>query len=504
MKQSAPPHDYLANQEPSPDLNETIEFILTTTGHSEDIIVRSFSLGRNQTVKAAFLYVEGLCDEDAVEKMISRAKFFDEKKPNVFERTQRYLEEVGPAKTLSCYRPLMDKLLTGYAICVMDGFSNALAVAVPQYMERPVSEPVSEEVVRGSREGFVENVRTNVALLRRRIGDEQLWIEAKTIGTRTKTKMAIAYMNDIVDKNILHELHTRLNRICTDSILEDGHIEELIQDQTYTPFPTVYSTERPDTTAAHLLEGKIAILIDGTPMALIVPALFVQFFHNAEDHTQRADIATLIRLLRFLCIFIALLSPSIYIAITTFHQELIPTVLLSNLAAQREGAPFPTFIETLIMEITFEILREAGIRMPQPVGQAVSIVGAIVIGQAAVQAGIVSAAVVIVISITAIASFVFPNYSIGVPIRILRFGFMALAASFGLLGICIGFTAVLLHVSTLKSFGIPYLKGLSPFVWKDQTDTIIRAPKWLMNERPEATTKTNQTRQRTPKPSPKD
>ncbi|MCM3549200.1 spore germination protein [Shouchella clausii] len=504
MKQSAPPHDDLANKMPSSHLADTIDFILTTTGHSEDILVRPFSFGRNQTLKAAFLYVEGLCNEDAVEKMISRAKFFDEKEPDVFERAQQYLEEVGHTETLNRFRPLMDKLFTGYAICLIDGFSTPIAVAVPLYTERPVSEPMTEKVVRGSREGFVENVRTNISLLRRRIGDEQLWIETRTIGTRTKTKIMIAYMNDIVDKSILRELHTRLDRIYTDSVLEDGNIEELIEDQVYTPFPTVYSTERPDTTAAHLLEGKIAILSDGSPMALIVPALFVQFFHNAEDHTQRADIGTLIRLLRFMCIFIAMLAPSFYIAITTFHQELIPTELLGNLAAQQEGTPFPTFVETLMMEVTFEILREAGIRMPQPVGQAVSIVGAIVIGQAAVQAGIVSAAVVIVISITAIASFVFPTYSIGVPIRILRFGFMAFAASFGLLGICIGFTAVLLHLSTLKSFGIPYLKGLSPFVWKDQTDTIFRAPKWLMNERPEATTKFNQTRQRTPKPSPKD
>lgn len=208
------------------------------------------------------------------------------------------------------------------------------------------------------------------------------------------------------------------------------------------------------------------------------------------------------RLLRFGAAFIALLAPSLYIAITTFHQELIPTRLLGNLAAQSEGTPFPTFIEAVLMEITFEILREAGIRMPQPVGQAVSIVGAIVIGQAAVQAGIFSAAVVIVVSLTAIASFVFPSYSMASPFRILRFGFMGLAASFGLLGISVGFTAMLLHLSSLKSFGIPYMSDLSPFVYSDQKDALIRLPKWMMKERPKTTDHQDVERQHTKKTEP--
>jgi spore germination protein KA len=288
--------------------------------------------------------------------------------------------------------------------------------------------------------------------------------------------------------------------------LESGYIEELIQDETYTPFPTVYNTERPDVIAAGLLEGRVAILIDGTPFVLLVPALFGQFNQAAEDYYQRADIGTLLRLLRYLSFFIALLGPSLYIAITTFHQEMIPTPLLISLAAQREGVPFPAFIEALVMELTFEILREAGVRLPRAVGQAVSIVGALVIGQAAVEAGIISAAMVIVVSVTAIASFVFPSYNMAISVRILRFGLMGLAASFGLFGITLGLIAIVLHLCSLRSFGIPYMSPFAPFILADQKDMLFKVPLWGMFSRPRLISQKNVIREQYPpttKPEPR-
>ncbi|GAF11920.1 spore germination protein GerKA [Bacillus sp. JCM 19046] len=486
--------------QPAKKLNEKITYIKEIVGRSDDLVVRPFSFGTSH--QASLLYIDGLIDSKAIQKMLLGAKSFNQNEDQLpFHSFQAELETFGHAEKALDYETMLDRLFKGHCICAIDGFSSCISVAIPQFTERPVSEPTTETVVRGPREGFVENMRVNTSLLRRRLADQNLWIEARTLGKRTKSTISIAYVNGIVEQSIVDELYTRLDRIDTDEILEDGELEELIQDAFYTPFPTVYTTERPDTAVSHLLEGKIAIILDGSPMVLIIPALFVQFFHNAEDYTQRADIGTLIRILRFMSIFIALLGPSIYIAVTTFHQELIPTGLLGNLAAQREGTPFPTFIETLMMEITFEILREAGIRMPQSVGQAVSIVGALVIGQAAVQAGIVSAAVVIVVAITAIASFVFPSYNIGIPIRILRFGFMALAASFGLVGICVGFTAMLLHLSSLKSFGKPYMDGFSPFILSNQKDMMLRAPKWMMNLRPAPKDQLNAVRQRGKRPS---
>ncbi len=310
------------------------------------------------------------------------------------------------------------------------------------------------------------------------------------------------YLKGIASDKVVEEVRARLDRIDIDGILESGYIEELIQDERYSPFPTMYSTERPDVVASEILEGRIAILIDGTPFVLTVPALMIQFFHAAEDYYQRADISTLIRIIRLISFVIALLGPSLYIAITTFHQEMLPTSLLIGLAAQREGVPFPAFIEALLMEVTFEILREAGIRMPRAVGQAVSIVGTLVLGTAAIEAGIVSAAMVIVVSITAISSFVFPAFNMSISIRMLRFALMGLAASFGIFGIIVGVIALVLHLCSLRSFGVPYVSPFSPMIIQDLKDTIVRLPIWAMLTRPRLISQKNIFRQNRP-PRPK-
>ena len=303
------------------------------------------------------------------------------------------------------------------------------------------------------------------------------------------------YIQGIANEKVVEEVRKRLTRIEIDSILEGGYIEELIQDETYTIFPTVFHTERPDVIAAGLLEGRIAIFVDGTPFVLLVPVIFSQFFSAAEDYYQRSDIATLLRLLRYLAFFIALLAPSLYIAVTTFHQEVLPPGLLFSLMAQREGVPFPAFIEALLTELIFELLREAGIRMPRAVGQAVSIVGALVIGQAAVGAGIISASMVIVVSITAISSFIIPAYNLAISVRILRFGMMGLAASFGFLGVIVGIIAVMQHLCQLRSFGVPYMAPFGPIVMADQKDAILRAPWWGMFSRPRFVSQRNVSRE---------
>jgi spore germination protein KA len=289
----------------------------------------------------------------------------------------------------------------------------------------------------------------------------------------------------------VNDVSQRLGQIDTDAILESGYIEEFIQDEPYTIFPTMQNTERPDTIAASLLEGRIAILIDGTPHVLLIPALFIQFFQASEDYYQRADISTLIRALRYFCLFIAALAPSLYIAITTFHPEMLPTQLLISLAAQREGVTFPAFIEGLMMEVTYEILREAGVRMPRAVGQAVSIVGTLVIGQAAVEAGIISSTMIIIVSITAISSYVIPQFDMSIAVRVSRFYFMALGAAFGLFGIFVGMIALLLHLSNLRSFGVPYMAPVGPFIYSDQKDVILRVPHPYMVTRPGVFSKLN-------------
>lgn len=497
-------------------LEENIVQVKAALGHSGDIIIRELPLGSEGTIQAGIIYAKGLVNTGSVHNFIieslmleTRGTEFEQKASsgrNALQLIKDFALTVGEIKDVTDYEALFTSLLSGKTIFLLDGYAQGFAIGLAGWENRGVTEPTTQTVLRGPKEGFSETLFTNTALIRRKIRDPNLWVEMRKIGKVTQTDVAILFIKGIVNDKVVEELRSRLDRIEIDGILESAYIEELIQDETYTPFPTVYNTERPDVIAAGLLEGRVAIVIDGTPFVLLVPALFGQFNQAAEDYYQRADIGTLIRLLRYLCFFVALLAPSFYIAITTFHQEMIPTPLLISLAAQREGVPFPAFIEALVMELTFEILREAGVRLPRAVGQAVSIVGALVIGQAAVEAGIISAAMVIVVSITAIASFVFPSYNMAISVRILRFGLMGLAASFGLFGITLGLIAIVLHLCSLRSFGIPYMSPFAPFILADQKDTLVRLPLWGMFSRPRLISQKNAIREQnpsTPKPEPR-
>lgn len=486
-------------------LQDNIKIVKDTLGGSSDTIIREIRIGKGGVIKAGIIYTDGLSDAPSIQNFILESLMLDIKNteveseltlnPQLMSTLKDFAMTVGEVKDVTNFEELLNALLSGDVIFLIDGYSNGLIIGNKHWVDRGVTESSTQTVIRGPREAFSENLRVNTALVRRKIKDPNLWMESRVIGVRTKTNMEVMYIKGIANDKIVEEVRIRLDRINIDGILESGNIEELIQDANNSTFPTVYNTERPDVVAGALLEGRIAILIDGTPFVLIVPALFVQFFQSAEDYYQRADLTSLLRLLRFFSFTIALLAPALFIAATTFHHEMIPTALLISLAAQREGVPFPAFVEALLMEITFEILREAGIRMPKAVGTAMSIVGAFVIGSAAVDAGMVSAAMVIVVSMTAIASFVTPTYDMGMTIRILRFVFMGLAASFGLFGITVGLIALVLHLCSLRSFGVPYMSPIAPFNADGQQDTFVRLPLWKMRTRPHLISQENIDRQ---------
>ena len=288
-----------------------------------------------------------------------------------------------------------------------------------KWEDRGVTEPSAETVVRGSRDSFNETLRTNIMLIRRRIKNINLRIVHKEVGKVTKTNVAIVYVKGIANERIVSNVLNKIDQINIDSVLESGYIEEILSEKSFVLFPTMYTSERPDKVAGNLLEGRVAIFTDGTPFTLLFPAFFIQFFQTTEDYNQGFIFSSFLRLIRYLSFFLALLTPAIYIAITTFHQEMLPTPLLVSIAGQHESVPFPAVIEVIIMELTFEILREAGLRMPRAIGQAISIVGALVLGEAAVNAGIVSTIMIIIVSITAITSLIFPEYNFSNPIRIL-------------------------------------------------------------------------------------
>lgn len=495
------------------DLEQNIRLIRSKLGHSTDLVVRQLRIGGENGVQAAVFYTDGLTDVKAVQNFLLESLMLDIRNADfdlsLLEGSQliRALEDrllaVGDIMEVTELASLFRRLLSGDVILLLEGHVTGISIgSMREWKDRGVTESSTETVIRGPKESFTETLRINTSLLRRKIKDPNLWLETKLIGKVTHTDVALMYIKGIANEDVLKELHLRLDRIDIDGILESGYIEELIEDSSYTPFPTIYHSERPDVIAAEMLEGRIAILIDGTPMVMVVPALFNTFMHSPEDYYQRAIIASLIRILRYICVAIMLTGPSLYIAITTFHQEMLPTQLLIGLAAQREGVPFPAFIEAFIMEVTFEILREAGLRMPKAIAQTVSIVGTLVIGTAAVEAGIISAAMVIVVAITAISSFVLPAFDLSLSFRMLRFPLMMLAASFGLFGIIVGLIAIVLHMCSLRSFGVPYMSPFAPFDPEGNRDTVVRFPLWMMKTRPRLTAKTNRVRGRNQAPHP--
>ena len=488
-------------------MSANLKILKDKTGHSSEIVIRSVS-GQNFKVKISIVYIKGLVDTQSVNDFlidsILNNPLLHEK--DIPKEALKFISgeviALGEIKEVGDWDSLFTDLMSGNTIIFVDGISKAISASTQGGERRSIQESTTSIAIRGSKESFTESIETNIAMVRRIINTPDLWSESMKIGKKTKTDVSLLYINGIAKDEIIEEVRKRLKRITIDSILESGYIEQLIEDQTNTTFPTIIHTDRPDKIAGNLLEGKIAIFINGTPFVLLVPALFINFFHSVEDYYERFDIATAIRFLRIAIFSISLVGPAIYIAATTSHQEMIPTKLVIIIAAQRETVPFPAIIEALIMEITFEILREAGLRMPKAIGSTISIVGALVIGQAAVQAGIVSPAMVIVVSITAIASFATPSYEVAISARMIRFIFMISAAIFGFYGITLAFIVLIAHLCSLRSFGVPYMSPLAPFIKEEVGDTIFRRPLWAFKKKPKLISEPNTVQGENQKPKP--
>jgi len=335
-------------------------------------------------------------------------------------------------------------------------------------------EPESEKLVRGPREGFIENISVNMSLLRRRINSPALVFEAQDIGSLTETKVVISYVAGICDPEIIQEVKKRLSFVHIQSVLDTGYLEAFVVDHPKSIFPQVEVTEKPDKALAQMLEGRIVIMVDGTPNVIIVPTIFTQFIQASEDYYEKPYYASFLRYIRMLAMIIALFLPGLYVALTTIHQEMLPTPLALSIAGSREGVPFPTVVEALLMEIAFEMLREAGVRLPAQVGQAVSIVGALIIGQAAVDAKIVSPIMVIIVAFSGISSFLIPSYGLSISFRLLRFIILIAASILGLFGIVLVGIMLLVHLSSMQSYGIPYFQPLGPIKFHQLREWLYR------------------------------
>ncbi len=474
----------------TPSLDENIDILRNILGQSPDIIIRKFSFGQEPRYDAAVFYVDGMVNKTVINDSIIRPLMYDihlinaDKKFEIKDMSElrMVLLSVGDVKQIGSVKDIIRSGLYGNTILLVDGHIDALDIDTKGWETRSIQEPAIEQVVRGPREGFTETVRFNTALLRRKILSPNFTIEQMVIGEQTRTNVAIAYLKGVANPKVLEEVKIRLQRIKTDAILESGYIEEFIEDASYSLFSTVGNTEKPDVAASKILEGRVAILVDGTPCVLTVPMLFVEGFYSPEDHYSRPYYVSFVRLIRFFAFFISLLVPAGYVALTTYHQEFIPTPLFITMALSVQGTPFPALMEALFMILTFEILREGGIRLPRPVGQALSIVGALVIGQIAVQAGLIDSPMIIVISLTAVSSFLVVTHTDAS--TLLRIMLVLMAGVLGAFGVIIGLLGILVHLASLRSFGTPYLSPISPFTLRDMKDTFIRAPLWSMHKRP--------------------
>lgn len=479
-------------------ITENINLIKTIFENDDTVVFRKFEGGNEYKLKFCLIFVDGMIDNKIVnENIIEPIMKISDKNiasNNILNSLKNNIIVSNTVEIKEDSNKIISDILVGNTILLVDGQDKAITIEAKGFNQRAISESPSESVVRGPRESFNENIMTNLTMVRRKIKTSDLKFKFKEVGRVTRTKVCICYIDGIANEKIIKEVNKRIDDIDIDAILESGYIEELIQDEPLSPFSTVGNTERPDSVAGNLLEGRIAIFIDGTPVVLTVPFVFIQYFQANEDYYNTFIYSSINRLLRIFAFFLSTSIPAVYVALTTFHQEMIPTPLLLGISAAREGVPFPTVVEALLMLLAFEILRESGVRLPAPIGSSISFVGALILGQAAVEARFVSAPIVIVTALTGLSNFLTPKM-IGAVITI-RLIFLVLSSFLGLYGYIFGVIGLFIHLMSMRSFGIPYMLNIGSLNMQEVKDTVIRAPWWLMYYRPKLIAKNNSVRKK--------
>ncbi|MBP3963236.1 spore germination protein [Paenibacillus lignilyticus] len=452
-----------------------------------DIVFRPFTLKDDTLLLLA--YLDGMVNVQSIENNVLKPLIFSGL-PQGIERIQTLADmlkrewlPLANVKTEESMECLVQQILHGSLAIMVDGEASVLLAQVQEFEMRGIQEPLKESTLRGSKEGFVENIRTNTSLIRRRIIHPQLKMESFTIGTYTQTEVVLTYVKGLAAEHVLTEVRDKLGQIEINGVIDSAYIEEWIENSSFSLFPQIQNTERPDIVTASLLDGKVALLTNGTPFALILPSTFWSGLQSADDYFERFVFIILTRMVRYIMTFISFALPAIYVSLSTFHPEMIPSNLMIGIATARESSPFPTVIEVFIMMFIFDGLQEAGVHLPNQLGPVVSIIGALVIGQAAVEAGIISTPIIIVISLTGIAAYTIPRYSATLPFRIIRYMMLFISGALGFVGLTFGIIFLLIHLVMLESFGTPYLSPVAPFDGKRIRDLFIRYPFWMKNGR---------------------
>lgn len=482
---------------------------------SNDVIIREFSLLAHDTQYDAFvIYIDGMVDSPSINEFIltplmirNKSNIFDdkqrkfiseetidkvkikkiknEKESNLTEFIYNSLIPQNSVDKITEFSDVYSAINMGNCILIVDSIDTAFDIDVKGFKQRSIDSPNNEIVVRGAQEAFVENIRTNTSMIRRIVNNENLVFQTIIVGKITKTQVAIGYIKDIANPDLIAEVNYRINNLDIDYLISSGQLEQLIQDSPGSLFPQIIATERPDKTTNFLLEGRVIVIVNGSPYALIMPATFTDFLSSPEDLNLKYQFSNLQKIIRLLAATLSVLLPGLYIAITNYHQELIPTELLFTITAARESVPFPTVIEILLMEVSFELIREAGLRVPTPLGTTIGIVGALILGEAAVSATLVSPILIIIVAITGICSFSIPDFSLSFTFRIYRFIYIILGYIAGFLGIGLGSFVQLIIMCNLKSFGAPYVTPFALNKNKRSISTYFIPPIWKREQNSE-------------------
>ncbi len=457
---------------------------------NKDLIIRSFEIPCQPPVAAMLVFIDGMIDKKVINLSILeplmniKAQCEEWEAGDLVQNIVNAALPSNQARRLSSLREIVGGINDGDTALFLDGAAEAVVLETKGYALRTISKPQIEQSVRGSQAAFCEGFRINTGLMRTYLPTADLVTEIITVGDRIPMKCALMYLKTVANPHLVAEVKRRLNGISTDYIVDIGMLEQFIEDHPHLPFPQTLSTERPDRAAVHLTEGRVALILDGSPFAHILPVSLFTFLHSIEDFSFKVPIGTFMRLLRIVGVVLSVLLPSMYLAINYFHQEALPTELALAIAGARERVPFPALIEILLMDFSFELIREAGLRVPGLLGSTIGIVGAIILGQAAVAANIVSPIMVVIIAITGLASFSIPDYRLGYAVRLIRFIFLLLAATFGLVGLSFGVLILFVVLCSMKSFGRPYLAPVAPRT-QSGSDVIVRGPVFQQERRPD-------------------
>lgn len=477
-------------------LKQNVDNIKHLVGCNNELVIRNISIGKKTPIDATIVYIDGLAKKEMIDSDILKPLMLQVEEDlinitNIEECLCKKYITMSNVFIETDLNKVSENIKRGKTAVLIENSLSFIIVDTTNGVHRSISDPVNETSVRGPRDGFIEDLETNLSIMKRRIKDKNLVTEKFVLGRKSQTDAVLMYIDDVVDMNLLEKVRAKITAIDVDNIQATAYIEQFIEKHPFSIFPQTIATERPDRVQANLMEGRIALFLANTPFVMTFPTLFVEFFQTVEDYYERTIVASFIRILRYLAVIVVIILPAIYVTLVNFNAELIPLDLVKTLIETSSGVVLTPFLSILSMNLMVEFLREGGLRLPSKIGQTLSVVGGIIIGDSAIQAKFVSSTTLLIVGITTIATFLIPNYEMSHSIRLLSYPALVLANWLGMLGVAISLVFILTYLCSLDSFGVPYFS----FKKSDLKDSIYRAPLWMMNKTPKSIPSNNSLRQ---------